>query len=114
MTWLAFLRRARSPENSANDGEPAGSHYRRVRDLSVRLTNGERIDLTDAHGRRWRATRDTLRRVSEGGEWAVTVEGDAFDVAAALARLMASPDKPRTSAPAYRPEKPTTRSGSGP
>jgi hypothetical protein len=110
MTWLAFLRRGRNP-TSRDEEEPAGPCYRLVRDLSVRLMNGERIALTDERGRRWQATRNALLCVSDGGECAATIDGDVFDVAAALARLIAGLDEHRTTTPASLSAKPTPRSG---
>ena len=79
-------------------GERAGSHYRVVHDLAVRLMNGDIIHLTDAHGRRWRATRDALLWVLDSGECAPAIEGDAFDVAVGLAGLLARTAGPRTTA----------------
>jgi hypothetical protein len=70
-------------------GERAGSPYCVIHDLAVRLMNGEIIHLTDAHGRRWRATCDALFRVLDSGATAPVIEGDAFDVAAGLAGLIA-------------------------
>jgi hypothetical protein len=97
MMWPPFRRRRREPQARSDAGERAGSHYRVVHDLAVRLTNGEIIHLTDAHGRRWRATRDALLWVLGSGECAPAVEGDAFDVAAGLAGLLARAAGPRTT-----------------
>jgi hypothetical protein len=79
------------------DGETAGSRYRVVHDLAVRLIKGEIIHLTDEHARRWRATRHALFWILDSGECATVVEGDAFDVAARLAGLLPRSGKAGTS-----------------
>lgn len=79
-------------------GGRAGSDYHVVHDLAVRLMNGDIIHLTDAHGRRWRATRDALLWVLDSGDCAPAIEGDAFDVAVGLAGLLARTAEPRTTA----------------
>jgi len=96
--WLSLLRCGREPQDRLDGGESAGPHYRVVHDLAVRLMNSEVIHLTDAHGRRWRATRDALLWLLDSGECAPVIEGDAFDVAARLAGLLAGTEEPRTTA----------------
>ena len=56
--------------------------HARVYDLAVRLLRGEVVEMTDAHGRHWRATADALRLFLPGSrECAPVIEADAYEVA---------------------------------
>lgn len=101
MTWPSFLRRRPNSPAGSTDGEAAGSRHRVVHDFAVRLINGEVIQLTNEHGRRWRATCRALLWVLDSGECTTVVEGDAFDVAARLAGLLPDREKARASTGSY-------------
>jgi hypothetical protein len=53
--------------------------------IAVRLLAGETLELSDAHGRHWRASAKSLDWVL-AGESAPVVEGTAADIAIEVAR----------------------------
>lgn len=68
-------------------GGIVASRYRTVRGFALRLLLGEVIEQLDNRGRTVCATRTNLIRRAEDGSTECIAEGDAFEVAAALARM---------------------------
>jgi hypothetical protein len=66
--------------------EGVRDRFPEVHELAVRLTRGETIELTDGHGRRWRASSTALVWIV-GTDEVPVIEGDAYEVAERLAGL---------------------------
>ena len=64
--------------------------YRTVHVLAIRLLRGERIEVTDQHGRVWLGSATTLclKLPGAGGTGPVLEAADAYEVAARLATLV--------------------------
>jgi hypothetical protein len=70
-------------------GTAVVTRYLIVRALALRLLDGEVIEHVDKQGRRWRATATALTLVApETGEDTLVVEGDAYEIAERLRKLV--------------------------